>query len=67
MIMIIIIYALLCCGKIQIQIQIQIQIFIDTLAAESRITCYEQKCLKTTKMTHNKSIGTDTHTYTDIY
>jgi len=51
----------------RIPIQIQIQIFIDTLAAESRITCYEQKCLKTTKMTHNKSIGTDTHTYTDIY
>jgi len=25
---------------------IQIQIYIDTLAAESRITCYEQKCLK---------------------
>jgi len=48
-------------------LQIQIQIFIDTLAAESRITCYEQKCLKATDMTHNKSIGTDTHTYTDIY
>jgi len=45
--------------------QIQIQIFIDTLAAESRITCYEQKCLKATNMTHNKSIGIDTHT--DIY
>jgi len=43
-------------------IQIQIQIFIDSLAAESRITCYEQKCLKAINMTHNKSIGTDTHT-----
>jgi len=32
-----------------------IQIFIDTLAAESRITCYEQKCLKAINMTHNKS------------
>jgi len=41
--------------------------FIDTLAAESRITCYEQKCLKATNMTHNKSIGTDTYTYTDTY
>jgi len=39
-------------------IQIQIQIFIDTLA---------QKCLKATNMTHNKSIGTDTHTYTIRY
>jgi len=37
---------------------IQIQIFIDTLA---------QKCLKATNMTHNKSIGTDTHTYTIRY
>ena len=37
------------------------------LRLESRITCYEQKCLKVTKMTHNKSSGTDTDTYTDIY
>ena len=44
-----------------------INLFIDTLAAESRITCYEQKCLKATNMTHNKSICTDIHTYTDIY